>query len=117
MSKAAISVFIFGIYIFFVGLWTLTAQNVIMPILWLPVWEDHWVYIAWIFTLGLSYFYICSAKQENTDFFQLSVYGRIWFFSAIVVLIIFNIVPFMMLPIAVIDLAGALWTHFSLKKK
>jgi len=116
MSKSATTVFRYGIYVFFLGLWTLFAQHLVMPLMWMEAWADHRVYIVWVFAVALSYYYISSAKAENTHFFKISVHGRTRFFVATTVLALLWIAPMMMIVIATVDLAWAIWTQMSFNK-
>lgn len=116
LSKAGLSMFVYGIYVFFLWIGVLTMQEKIMPLMWMPAWTDHWVYIVWVFAVALSYYYIFSARAEDKTFFKLSVVWRIWFFCATSVLILLQIAPIMIIWTALVDLLWAIWTWLTLRK-
>ncbi len=115
MSKAAKSVFTFGIYIMIVGFSLLIIPNFILELQGFKPTSEIWIRIVGMLLTILGCYYILCARQELTYFFKLTVYGRasvIVFFSIFVIL---NLCSWELIILSVIDLAGAAWTAFALQ--
>lgn len=116
MSRAAKSLFAFGIYLSGLGLILLLFPNLLLPIFGAPPTGEVWIRINGMFILCLSFYYIQTARYELTSFIRLSVWGRIaviFFFAAFVLLVS---APKALLLFGLIDLLAGIWTHLALKK-
>jgi hypothetical protein len=115
MSKAAKSVFVFGIYLIINGLGFLLMPNTMLGSLGIPSTSEPWINIVGMLLLMLAYYYILSARHELTLLFRWSVYARssvIVFFIAFVLL---GLAPPILIIFGVIDLLAAIWTALALK--
>jgi hypothetical protein len=116
MSKAARSLFVFGIYLIGIGLGFLIVPNVVLRLFGFPETSEPWIRVMAMLLLFLAYYYIQASRHEMTDFIRYTVYARasvILFFAAFVVL---DIAKPMLLLFGVVDLAAALWTWLSLRQ-
>ena len=115
MSNAARSLFVFGLYLLLVGLGLLVVPNLLLAMFFLAGTDEVWVRVLGMVTLFLGIYYIQAARNEMTDFIQLTVYVRsttILFLAAFVLLRFAS--PFL-LPFGVVDLLGAAWTGMALR--
>ncbi|MBW1784279.1 MAG: hypothetical protein JRL30_26505 [Deltaproteobacteria bacterium] len=115
MSKAALSIFVFGIYLAIIGLGFLLIPNTILGVFGIPPTTEPWIRVVATILLILSYYLIQAARNELTIFFRLTVHGRasvIVFFTAFVVL---GVAPPVLILFAVVDLAAAIWTALALR--
>ena len=115
MSKAAVSVLIFGIYLVVLGSTLLLIPNFLLGLFALPATTEAWVRIVGVLVLILAYYCVQSARLEMTGFFRLSVHGRasvIVFFTG---LVLFGLAEPLLIAFGVIDLLGALWTAWALR--
>ena len=115
MSKAATSVFVFGIYLTFVGLGFLIIPNTILGILGVPPTTEPWIHIVGMLLLILAYYYIQSARAEQKVFFKLSVYARASVILFSITFVILGIAPPILLLFGVVDLLAAIWTALALR--
>ncbi len=115
MSKAAKSVFVFGIYLIILGLSLLFFHNKVLELFGLPKTTEPWIYVVSILVLVLSYYCIQSARQEITAFFHLTVHGRILFLLLIICFVLAGILPLILILFGLIDFIGAIWTFTALK--
>ncbi len=116
MSLAAKSLFVFGIYLFGLGLILLFVPNLILQFFGVPPTNEVWIRINGMFMLCLSFYYIQTARNELTNFIRWTVLGRIaviFYFAAFVLLIS---APKALLFFGLIDLLSAIWTRLALKK-
>jgi hypothetical protein len=116
MSRAAKSLFVFGIYLCGLGWILLLAPNLILQLFGLPPTDEVWIRVNGMFVLCLSFYYIQSARSELTNFIRWTVLGRaavIFYFAAFVLLVS---APKALLLFGLIDLLSAIWTWLALKK-
>ena len=118
MSRAAMSIFIFGIYIIILGIIFLFVPEIMFLMLAYPTPPDLISRIIGMVFLFLAYLYIRAALDEEgmTKFFMWTVHTRalvIIFFSIFAALQLVN--P-LIIMFGVVDIAGALWTFWALRK-
>lgn len=119
MSRAALSVFIFGIYLIFLGITFLFFPEMMFAILAEPNPPDVVSRVLGMVFVLFSYIYIRSALDDGegmVKFFMWTVHTRA---SVIVFLIIFaalGLTSPIIIVFGVIDLAAAIWTFWALRK-
>ena len=114
MSRAAKSIFIFGIYVTILGLLITLIPNIILSIFSHPETQEIWIRVAGMLVFILGLYYVAAARAELTEFFRFTVYGRwavMFFFLAFVIFL--NASP-VLIAIAFVDLCGAIWTRIAL---
>jgi len=117
MSKAATSVFVFGIYLAFLGIILLVNPNLLLNLFGIPETNEVWIRIVGMLALFLAVYYTQTARMELTGFFWLTVYARsfvIVFFTGFVLM---EWVKPVLILFGAVDLAGALWTWWTLSGK
>lgn len=116
MSQAAISLFVFGIYLCVLGLILLLVPNLILRVFEVPPTTEVWIRINGMFVLCLSFYYVQAARNELTIFIRWTVWTRgavIIYFTAFILLVS---APKALLLFGLIDLLSAIWTWLALKK-
>lgn len=115
MSKAARSIYVFGIYLIVIGLGFLLQPNLILPLFGVPTTAEPWIRVMAVLLLYLAVYYIYAAKNELTGFIRVTVYARasvILFFLAFVLL---DVAQAALLLFAGVDLLAAIWTWLGLR--
>ncbi len=115
MSRAATSVFVFGLYLFGLGATLLVVPNPFLALFGLPAIADVWIRALGMAFLFLATYHVVAARHEFTPFFRWSVSLRslvIVFFAAFVLL---GFVDPILILFGCLDLAGALWTAMALR--
>ena len=115
MSKAAISVYVFGCYILINAVILLIAPNLMLSTLGLEPTREPWLRLLGLMTLALSAYYIQAARDDMTGFFRLTVWGRAIILIGTIVLSAAGLVPAVIVIFGVIDAAGAVWTAAALR--
>jgi hypothetical protein len=115
MSRAGISILVFGIYILINGITLMAAPNVMLETLHQRPTQEPWlrVFGAVVFVLGL--YYIQAARQEVVAFFRFTTWGRPLLLAILLLLVVLRMVPPIMLLFGVIDVAGAIWTATAIR--
>jgi hypothetical protein len=116
MTAAARSVCYFGFYLYIVGLTLIAVPNLFLQTLQLPETNEVWIRIVGVLAFGLGFYYHRTGVQNNVSFFKLTVPTRIFVCIAFVVFVLLKFVSPVLIGIGVVDLLGAAWTYFALKK-
>ena len=115
MSKAARSLWAFGVYLVALGLFLLIAPNTLIGWFGLPETGDVWIRVVGMLIVLLAYYDIQAARTEAMAFFRWSVVARatvILFFAGFVVA---GLVRPILLLFGGVDLAAAMWTALALR--
>lgn len=115
MSRAAKSLFVFGIYLCGLGLTLLLVPNLLLRVFGVPPTNEVWIRINGMVVLCLSFYYVLAARAELTAFIRWTVWARaavIIYFAAFVLLIQ---APKALLLFGLIDLLSAAWTWLALR--
>lgn len=116
MSRAAKSLFVFGIYLCGLGLLLLLVPNPLLRVFGAPPTNEVWIRINGMFVLCLSFFYVQAARHGLTSFIRWTVWARaavIVYFAGFVLLFA---APKALLLFGAIDLLAAIWTWLALRK-
>ena len=115
MSKAAVTLFAFAIYLALTGIAFLVAPTFTLGMLGFAEATEPWVRVIGMLLLFLAFYYGMAARSEITIFFKWTVYVRssVIVFFGIIVLV--GLGQPMLLAFAVIDLAAAIWTAMALR--
>jgi len=117
MSQSAISVFIYGIYLAFIGLMLLFVPNVLLNLFDIESTSEVWIRFEGVLLLSTAVYYFIGTKYELIVILKTTAYIRftvIVFFTAFVLL---ELVPPRIIIISVIDFLGGAWTYLMLKKE
>jgi hypothetical protein len=114
MSPAALSIYIFGVYLIFVGISFLFIPNVVLPVFRFEKTKEPWIRVIGLIVIVLAYYYISAAQAELVPFFEASVFGRLIIMGGLTGLVVSRKAQPNLLIFGLIDLAAAIWTYLSL---
>ena len=117
MSKSAKSMFVFAIYLFFLGPALLAFPKFLLSLIGMNEPLDFWVRITGMLVLILAYYYLQAAKHDLKPFFKATVYGRFSVLVFCIAFVVLDYAPPLLLLFPVIDVSGAIWTAIALKKE
>ena len=107
MTRAAISVFTFSIYLFILGAVLLVVPNRLLSIFGIAATNEVWIRVVGMLVLIRGYYYSTAARNDLTVFIRATVYGR---FSVLVFFVAFfglGWAPATLILFGVIDAAAA----------
>ena len=116
MSRAAKSLFVFGIYVGVLGLLLLLVPNLLLRLFGVPPTREVWIRLNGMFLLCFSLFYVLAARNELTNFIRWTVWARITIIFYLAAFVVLVSAPQALLWFGLIDLLAALWTWLALKK-
>ena len=119
MSRAALSIFIFGIYLIFLGITFLFFPELMFTILAEPNPPDVVSRVLGMIFLFLAYYFIRAALDEEgmKKFFMWTVQTRALVIIFLIVYVVLELVSPLIILFGVIDLAFAVWTFWELRKE
>ena len=115
MSKAAVTVLVFGVYMVVVGFALLAVPNVLLSLFAYPTTTEVWIRILGFTVIVLGYYYIVAARYEMVHFFKASVYGRPAIIVFFAILVALGMAEPILVLFGAIDLLGAIWTGLALR--
>jgi hypothetical protein len=116
MSRSAVSIRVFALYVLILGLTLVLAPNMLLALFNVPETSEVWIRVAGMLVLILGFYYFMASGKEMLAFYRWTVYGRLSvlvFFSAFVAL---KLAPPVLLLFGAADAAAALWTAYCLRK-
>ncbi len=117
MSRSARSLFVFGIYVMVTGIAFLVAPGFLSSTLQLPPATVGWARVIGLLALVIGAYDIVGSRAECTPYIRASVPVRFGFATGTVLLVVFGQMPATILVLGATDIAGALWTAFTLKAR
>lgn len=115
MTPAARSVFVFGVYVLAVGLLVTFAPALVLRVLQFPPAADEWIRMVGVLSLVIGSYDVVSGRSNAEANIRASVPIRFGFAACCVALVSFGQMPGQLLPLAAIDVAGAVWTALCLR--
>ncbi len=115
MSKAARSVFVFGIYMMVAGSGFLTMPNIILPLFMFPATDEVWIRIVGFLMMIIGIYYIQTSRHEIKQFFSWTVQVRPMVLACFTILVLLGLANPMLIAFGIVDFLGAVWTWLALK--
>lgn len=116
MTRAARSVYVFGIYLIVLGGILIGSPNTLLAVFRLPATTEPWIRVLGVTVLALGMLNVASARTEQTAFFRATVWVRIFVFASFVGLTLAQMAPPVLVLFGLVDLAGAVWTFAALRR-
>jgi hypothetical protein len=116
MSKAKLSVFVFGLYLtFFVGLGFMLAPHVLLNLVGLSAGDDFWIRFAGMLASIIGAYYLLAARAGIERFYLWTVPARYYAAAFMLLMVVLGKIGSVLLLFAAIDAASATWTWIALR--
>ena len=115
MSKAAVSVFVFALYLYVLGLVLVVVPNLLLSVFGIAETSEVWVRVVGMLVLILGFYYQTSARNELTAMIRATVIGRSAVLVFFVGFVLAGLAPPVLIVFGVIDAAAAAWTGAALR--
>ena len=114
MSRAAVSIYVYSIYLFVQGLLLMVIPNVALNLFGLPTTQEVWVRVlGWSLLAVAAYFWV-AARNEVTEFYIVSIVFRILLPVAFGTFVALGYAHSSLLLLTPFDVLFALWTAWGL---
>lgn len=115
MSRAARSLFVFGIYVAAVGVAFIAAPDPLMRVLALPPATAGWARVVGLLAVVIGAYDIVGARAGCAPYIRASVPVRLFFASGTILLVLLGQMPVTVVLLGATDIAGAVWTFVALR--
>jgi hypothetical protein len=116
-SKAARTIWIFGLYLCVEGVFLMVAPAWVLSAIGIPEPESIWRIILGFVVSVLGYYYVRNASANLTPFFWFTVHIRVLQFAFFLLLYFFLTGTFALLGFSFIEFLAGLWTWHTLKNE
>lgn len=115
MSKGAMSVFVFSIYLYLLGALLVVTPDILLGIFGFPEPDDLWVRVVGMLVIILGFYYSHAARAELRAFFVWTVIARTSVLLFFVAFVIAGLAPPALILFGVIDSVAAAWTFVAMR--
>lgn len=116
MPRAALSLKVFAFYLWFLCGSLLFAPNLMLSAFAMPQTNEVWLRVVGVLAGALGYYYLLAIRAGLQVFVRHTVFVRASILPIFSGLVLLAGAPPQLVLFALVDLAGALWTHFALRK-
>lgn len=103
MSDAALSVFVFSIYLVITGLGFIFIPNILLSTLKLPTTNEPWIRILGIVIAAMGFFYVIGAEYELSIFLWATIVERYAILVSFTLLVISKKAPAILIMFGIVD--------------
>ena len=115
MSRARMSIIVYGTYLAAAGAVMGLITHVLMVIARIPDDHSFWVRIAGILAFVLGIKGVQNSTLENASLFRFDNFTRTFAGTYMVVLVLLGIAPKIVLVLSVLEYGGSLWTELAIR--
>ena len=117
MSRGAMSVFVFSIYLYLLGFILVVTPGTLVKIFGFAEPDGLWIRIVGVLALILGLYYSHAARAEFRPFFTWTVVARSSVLLFFIAFVIAGLAPPVLILFGVIDFAAAMWTFFAMRSE
>ena len=117
MSKAAVSVFVFAVYLYLLGLVLVVTPGTLVRLFRFPEPDGLWIRVVGMLVIILGFYYSHAARAELRPFFVFTVIARSSVLLFFIAFVIAGLAPPMLILFVVIDCVAAMWTLAALRSE
>ena len=92
MSKPALTLKVFGVYLFILGLGLILLPNLILSVFGVPPTSEVWIRVVGVLVFNIGIYYWYAAKHEARIIFLASVYARTFVLAAFIAFVVTGLV-------------------------
>ena len=115
MSRSALSLFVFSIYLYLLGFVLVVTPNTLLRIFEFPDADGLWIRVVGMLVIILGFYYSHVARAELRPFFVWTVIARTSVLLFFVAFVIAGFAPTTLILFGVIDFAAAMWTLLAMR--
>jgi len=115
MSKSALSLFAFSIYLYLLGLVLVVTPDTLLRIFKFPDADGLWIRVVGMLVIILGFYYSHAARTELRPFFVWTVIARSSVLLFFIAFVIAGLAPPALILFGVVDFAAAMWTLFAIR--
>lgn len=115
MSRGAMSVFVFSIYLYILGFVLVVSPDTLVRIFKFPETDGLWIRVVGMLVIILGFYYSHAARAELRPFFAWTVIARFAVLLFFIAFVIAGFAPPTLILFGLVDFAAAMWTLFAIR--
>lgn len=117
MSHPARSIYAAALYVIILGSGLVIVPNLVLSVFGLPQTDEVWIRLLGMMTIFIGVFQWHIAHAELRDLFYLTVILRLSVVGFVGAFVVLGLAAPVFLLITPVDVLGALWTWFALRRE
>jgi hypothetical protein len=110
VSKAARSVFLFGIYVVALGLVLIVAPNTLLGLFGVAKTHEVWIRVLGVLIFNIGVYYVLAGRENFRSIIVASIPIRFGTMTFLVIFVLLNYADAAVIPFGLLDVATAIWT-------
>ena len=115
MSRAALSIFVFGLYLLATAAVLIVSPNTMLGLMGVAPATEPWISVLGVVVSTLGIYYIVAARAHLVAFFHATVWVRPLVLAGITGLVVMGMAPTQLIGFGIVDVIGAAWTWTALR--
>ena len=115
MSRTAMSVFVFSIYLYILGFVLVVTPDTLLRIFSFPEADGLWIRVVGMLVIILGFYYSHAARAELRPFFVWTVIGRTSVLLFFIAFVVAGLAPPALILFGLVDFVAAVWTLFAMR--
>ena len=117
MSKSALSLFVFSIYLYLLGFVLVVTPDTLLRLFKFPETDGLWIRVVGMLVIILGFYYSHAARAEIRPFLVWTVIARTSVLLFFIAFVIAGLAPTVLILFGAIDFAAAMWTLMALRSE
>lgn len=117
MSRATVSIIVFGVYDMIAGLGFILIPNVMLSLFGLSETNEVWIRVVGLLAFFVGGYYLVAARNNLIPFYRATALFRPPFAVGLFLLVLLDFSKPGLAIIGVIDILGAVWTWWALRSE
>ena len=115
MSRSALSLFVFSIYLYLLGFVLVITPDTLVQIFKFPETDGLWIRVVGMLVIILGFYYSHVARAEMRPFFVWTVIARTSVLLFFIAFVIAGLAPPALILFGIVDFAAAMWTLLAIR--
>ena len=117
MKQSTLSMVVFTIYLWLLGLSLLMIPNQVITRFGVPATKEVWIRVLGMVLSILAFYYSMAVREGVISMYRWSVYGRLSIFPTFCALVLLGYAPPVLLLVGAFDSGCAVWTGVALHRE
>jgi hypothetical protein len=117
MKLSSISMLVFAVYLFCLGIIFMLIPNPVIAIFGFTPTSEVWIRILGYVFAGAGFYYFMAVRENSESFYRWSVYARLPILPTFLIFVFVGIGPPIILLFGMFDTGCAIWTWRALKNE
>jgi hypothetical protein len=117
MSKPALTLKWFGIYLLLLGAGLALLPNLLLSLFLIPPTDEVWIRVVGVLVFNIGVYYLFAARSESRELLLASVYTRALVLLSFALFALLGLAEPVVVLFGAVDCLGGLWTLYALRRE